>query len=178
MKRAKIDVVLKTDGASRAAALPAPIREAVMQAVRVHRESPGALLPILHAVQDALGYVPPESIAVIAHELNISRAEVHGVVTFYHHFRSTAPGRHTLRICRAEACQALGARALEKHAKASLGIDFHETTDDGAITLEPVYCLGNCGLGPSVLVDHDELHGRVNAQVFDEIVSAARTPHE
>jgi len=174
MKRAKINVVLKADGASKAAALPAPMREAVLGAVQTHRETPGALLPILHAVQDSLGYVPPESLAVIAHELNLSRAEVHGVVTFYHHFRNAPAGRHIVRICRAEACQALGARALESHAKQALGIDFHETTADGAVTLEPVYCLGNCGCGPSVLIDHDELHGRVTKAAFDELVKAAR----
>ena len=174
MKRARIDAVLKSDGAGRAANLPAPLRAAVQEALAAHRDVPGALLPILHAVQDALGYVPPESLAVIAHELNLTRAEVHGVVTFYHHFRSTPPGRHVVRICRAEACQARGARALEAHAKQSLGIDFHETTADGAVTLEPVYCLGNCGCGPSVLVDHDELHGRVDAARFDAIVGAAR----
>jgi formate dehydrogenase subunit gamma len=175
MKRSRIDIVLKADGASLAAALPAPMREAVSQAVHAHRETPGALLPILHAVQDALGYVPPEALALIAYELNVSRAEVYGVVTFYHHFRSTPPGRHILRICRAEACQALGARALEAHAKATLGIDFHETTGDGAVTLEPVYCLGNCGCGPSVLIDRDDLHGRVTNAVFDDLVRMART---
>ncbi len=145
-----------------------------MQALQAHRDAPGALLPILHAVQGALGYVPPESLPLIAHELNLTRAEVHGVVTFYHHFRNTPPGRHIVRICRAEACQALGARSLEAHAKKSLGIDFHETTADGAVTLEPVYCLGNCGCGPSILVDDDELHARVTPQAFDELVRAAR----
>jgi len=111
---------------------------------------------------------------VIAHELNLTRAEVYGVVTFYHHFRDKPPGRAVVQICRAEACQALGARALEAHAKRTLGIDFHETTADGAITLEPVYCLGNCGCGPSVLVDNDELHARVTPAAFDELVKAAR----
>ncbi len=154
--------------------LPAATREAVTRAVDAHRARAGALLPILHAVQDALGYVPPESLPLIAHELNLSRAEVHGVVSFYHHFRSTPPGRHIVRLCRAEACQALGARALEAHAKQALGIGFHETTSDGAITLEPVYCLGNCGCGPSLLVDHDELHGRVTPQAFDELVARKR----
>jgi formate dehydrogenase subunit gamma len=146
----------------------------VITAIDANRHKPGALLPILHAVQDALGYVPPESLAVIAHELNLTRAEVYGVVTFYHHFRDKPPGRAVVQICRAEACQALGARALEAHAKRALGIDFHETTADGAITLEPVYCLGNCGCGPSVLVDNDELHARVTPAAFDELVKAAR----
>jgi formate dehydrogenase subunit gamma len=152
-----------------------PIRETVMQAIASNRDKPGALLPVLHAVQNVLGYVPPESIALIANELNLTRAEVYGVVTFYHHFRSTPPGRRVMQICRAEACQALGARALEAHAKRMLGIDFHETTTDGAITLEPVYCLGNCGCGPSVLVGDDELHARVTPAAFDELVKAARS---
>lgn len=173
MKPTKIDVVVES-GSRRAPTLPAPMRDAVAQAIAAHRDRPGALLPILHAVQDALGYVPPESLTTIAHELNLTRAEVHGVVTFYHHFRDTPPGRRIVRICRAEACQALGARALEAHAKQVLGIDFHETTSDGSITLEPVYCLGNCGCGPSVLVGHDELHARVTPAVFDELVEAAR----
>ena len=149
-------------------------REAVQAALAANREREGALLPILHAVQDALGFVPPATLALIAHELNLSRAEVHGVVSFYHHFRDTPPGRHVVRICRAEACQALGARALEAHAKQSLGIDFHQTTADGAITLEPVYCLGNCGCGPSVLIDADQLHARVTPESFDALMQRAK----
>ncbi|MGH8122905.1 MAG: formate dehydrogenase subunit gamma [Rudaea sp.] len=157
-------------------ALPADVRERVLAAIHQWRDVPGALLPILHAVQDALGYVPPDSLPLIAHELNQTRADVHGVVSFYHHFRNTPPGRQIVRICRAEACQALGARALEAHAKQTLGIDFHETTSDGAITLEAVYCLGNCGCGPSVLVGADELHGRVTPAAFDDLVKTARAP--
>ena len=173
MKPAKINVVV--DGAKRKVPdLPAPLRQSVMQAIAANRAQPGALLPILHAVQDALGYVPPDSLALIANELNITRAEVHGVVTFYHHFRNAPPGRKVVSICRAEACQARGARALEAHAKKTLGIDFHETTTDGAITLEAVYCLGNCGCGPSVLVGNDELHAQVTPALFDELVKTAR----
>jgi formate dehydrogenase subunit gamma len=157
-----------------AASLAPAVETAVQIAFLVNRSKPGALLPILHAVQDKLGYVPPESVPVIAHELNLTRAEVHGVVSFYHHFRTTPPGRTIVQLCRAEACQALGARALEAHAKQVLGIDFHETTADGAITLEPVYCLGNCGCGPSVLVGVDELHARVTPEVFDELVRGLR----
>ena len=151
------------------------MRQAVMHAIDANRMTAGALLPILHAVQDALGYIPSESLPLIAHELNLTRAEVYGMLTFYHHFRSTPPGRAVVRICRAEACQALGARALEAHAKRTLGIDFHQTTRDGAITLEPVYCLGNCGCGPSVLIGHDELHARVTPEAFDALVKSART---
>lgn len=152
-----------------------PETAAIVRAVVAERaEMPGALLPILHGVQDALGYIPEDAVPLIAHELNISRAEVHGVISFYHHFRTHPAGRHVVRICRAEACQSLGARALEAHAKKTLGIDFHETTADGAITLEAVYCLGNCGCGPSVLVDADELHARMTPEAFDALVARAR----
>jgi formate dehydrogenase subunit gamma len=146
----------------------------VEAALAAHRERPGALLPILHAIQDALGWIPPAALPSVAGALNRTRAEVHGVVSFYPHFRVGRPGRHVVRLCRAEACQALGARALESHAKRTLGIDFHQTTADGAITLEPVYCLGNCGCGPSLLLDDDGLHARVTPDAFDAIVRAAR----
>ena len=148
--------------------------EAVQAAIAAHHERPGALLPILHAVQDALGHVPPAALPPIAHALNLTRAEVHGVVSFYHHFRATPPGRHVVRLCRAEACQARGARALEAHAKQSLGIDFGATSADGAVTLEAVYCLGNCGCGPSLLVDVDELHANVTPARFDALLCALR----
>ncbi|NDE35286.1 MAG: formate dehydrogenase subunit gamma [Gammaproteobacteria bacterium] len=138
------------------------------------KTKPGALLPILHAIQDALGYVPPDSVSLIADELNLSRAEVHGVISFYHYFRSTPPGRHTVYICRAEACQAMGSEALEAHAKAALGIDYHENTCDGAITLEPVYCLGNCACSPSIMVDK-KVHGRVSPERFDDIMDSTRS---
>ena len=154
--------------------LPPETSAKVRAAIDAHRDLPGALLPVLHAVQDSVGYVPADAVPLIAHELNLSRAEVHGVISFYHHFRTHPVGRHVVRICRAEACQALGARALEAHAKQTLGIDFHETTKDGAITLEAVYCLGNCGCGPSVLVDPDELHARVTPETFDALVGAMR----
>lgn len=139
------------------------------------KEMPGALMPILHGVQDALGYVPKDAVPVIASALNLSIAEVHGVVTFYHYFRTEPSGRHIVHLCRAEACQAVGAAQLEAHAKRALGIDFHHTTADGAITLEPVYCLGNCALGPSVMID-DQLQGRVTPARFDELMAAAKRP--
>lgn len=131
---------------------------------------PGALLPILHALQERFGYIDPAAVPLVAEALNLSRAEVHGVVTFYHDFRSTPSGRHTVRICRAEACQSMGADRLVEHAKRRLGIGFHETTADGGITLEPVFCLGNCALSPAVMVD-DNLHGRVDAAGFDRLVA-------
>lgn len=132
---------------------------------------PGALLPVLHALQDELGYIPSSTVPTIAQALNLSRAEVHGVISFYHFFRSEPAGNKTVYICRAESCQAMGSAALEAHAKASLGIDYHQTTADGAISLEPVYCLGNCACSPSVMVD-GELHSRVTTTQFDELVKA------
>jgi formate dehydrogenase subunit gamma len=134
---------------------------------------PGALMPILHAVQHALGHVPKDSVPLIAKEMNLSMAEVHGVLTFYHYFRKEPGGRHVVHLCRAEACQAVGAVELESHAKRSLGIDFHGTTADGAISLEPVYCLGNCALGPAIMID-DQLQGRVSPGRFDELMGRAR----
>lgn len=145
----------------------------LQSAVDAHASLPGALLPMLHAIQDEFGHVPDQAVPVIARSLNLSRAEVHGVITFYHHFRSHAPGRHVVQVCRAEACQAVGAVALEAHAKKCLGIDFHETTADGAVTLEAVYCLGNCAVGPSLRVD-DDIVGRVTPERFDEIVAELR----
>jgi formate dehydrogenase subunit gamma len=143
-------------------------REAVLRVVAGLRTRPGPLLEILHGVQNELGFIPPAAVPLLAAELNLSRAEVHGVVTFYHHFRSSAPGRHTLRLCQAEACQSMGGQALAAHIKARLGVDFHETTADGTYTLEPVYCLGNCALSPALMVD-EELVGRVTPERFDSL---------
>lgn len=132
-----------------------------------------ALLPILHGIQDALGWVPPEATPLIAQALNLSRAEVHGVTTFYHHFRTAPPGRHVLQVCRAEACQAMGGDALTAHAKATLGIDDHQTSADGTVTLEPVYCLGNCACAPSVRIG-DAIHGRLDRQRLDALLAELR----
>ena len=153
--------------------LSAAERSAVLDACGRLKALPGALLPILHAVQEALKFVPKDAVPLIARELNLSVAEVHGVVTFYHYFLQERPGRHVVHLCRAEACQALGSVALEAHAKAALGVEFHGTTKDGAITLEPVYCLGNCALGPSIMIDQ-QLHGRVTAERFDALVTQSR----
>ena len=157
----------------RASSLSASDRMAVLDSCARLKSLPGALLPILHDVQGVLGYVPKDAVALIAHELNLSRAEIHGVISFYHYFRTEKPGRHVLQLCRAEACQALGAAHLEAHAKHALGVDFHGTTADGAITLEAVYCLGNCALGPSAMID-DRLQGRVTPERFDALVASAR----
>ena len=130
---------------------------------------PGALLPILHAIQDELGYVPESAVPIVANVLNLSRADVHGVVTFYHFFRTRPPGQRTLYLCRAEACQSMGARELERHVKEKLNVDFHETTADGRFSLEPVYCLGNCACSPAVMIDED-VHGRMTPERLDALL--------
>jgi len=132
-------------------------------------ELPGPLLPVLHAIQDEFGYVAPGGVPHIARALNITRAEVHGVISFYHMIRTEPPGKRVVYLCRAESCQAAGGGALELHAKQALGIDFHQTTADGEVSLEPVYCLGNCVCSPSVMVD-DKLYSLVDADKFDEIL--------
>src|ERR1700688_494428 len=114
--------------------LPQAEREAVLEAGRANAQLQGALLPVLHAIQERLGWVPPRTVPLVAFELNLSRADVHGVLTFYHYFRQTKPGRKVIYLCRAEACQAVGAVALEAHAKRVLGVDFHGTSADGSCT--------------------------------------------
>jgi formate dehydrogenase subunit gamma len=144
------------------------------QAIEPLRNTPGALLPMLHRIQDDLGWIPPEATPMLAEALNLSRAEVHGVISFYHHFRTTAPGRHVVQICRAEACQAMGSEALEAHAKACLDTDYGHTSADGAVTLEAVYCLGNCACSPAIRVD-ERILGRMDAARFDALVAELRT---
>jgi formate dehydrogenase subunit gamma len=150
------------------------IDEVTASALRSAGPRADALLPVLHAIQDRLGYVPPRILPDIARALNLSRAEVHGVVSFYHHFRNAPPGAHVMRLCLAEACQAAGAETLRDHARRRLDVQPGQTTSDDAITLEAVYCLGNCACGPSVMVD-DDLHGRVSTERFDAIVRRLRT---
>ena len=133
----------------------------------------GGLLPLLHAIQDDIGYVPEACYLPISKALALSVAEVHGVVTFYHHFQRHPVGRHVLQVCRAESCQAMGSEKLEAHIKSTLGIDYHETTKDGAITLLPVYCLGNCACSPAVMMG-EEVIGRVDAEKVAELISEAR----
>ncbi len=153
------------------------LRETIEGIVRRFEGVPGPLLAVLHGVQDLLGHVPAAAIPLIAEGLNLSRAEVHGVVTFYHHFRDRPAGRHVLRVCRAEACQAMGGVALGEHARRRLGVDFEETTADGGVTLQAVYCLGNCACSPAVMLD-GELHGRVTSQQLDVLLEglAERKP--
>lgn len=134
-----------------------------------HVNIEGAALPLLHALQAAFGCVPLAAEPLVASALNISRAEVHGVITFYHEFRRTVPGRHVLRVCRAEACQAVGADAVGAHVRSALAVDWHETTADGAVTLEPVFCLGLCATGPSALLDGKPV-GRLNPAKVDRML--------
>ena len=137
------------------------------------KERPGALMLILHEVQDRFGYVPREGVPIIADALNLSRAEVHGVVTFYHDFRHAPPGRNVIRLCRAESCQAMGAVALARHVKRRLGVEFGETTATATSRSRPVYCLGNCACSPAMMLN-DELYGRVSPARFDERCSERR----
>lgn len=150
-------------------------KQATAHAIDACRGVPGAMLPVLHTIQDALGFIPPEAVDEIADGLNLSRADVHGVITFYHDFRSAPPGRHVLRVCRAEACQAMGGAAIEARVRQRLGIDWHETTADGAVTLEPTYCLGLCACAPGLMLD-GELHGRLDVAHVDSLLDGLREP--
>jgi formate dehydrogenase subunit gamma len=142
----------------------------IRELAEARASQPGALLPILHAIQDEFGYIPESAVSIVARVLNVSRADVHGVVTFYHFFRTHPPGERTVYLCRAEACQSMGARDLERRVREKLGVDFHETTADGRFSLEPVYCLGNCACSPALMID-DTVHGRVTPERLDELLS-------
>lgn len=135
-----------------------------------HRDVPGGLLPALHAVQDALGHVPQAAVPILARALNRSRAEVHGVITYYHHFRTAPPGRAVVQICSAEACLACGAQALMDQAQRRLGCAPGRTRADGAVTLEAVYCLGLCAASPAVQIDQS-LHARVTPEQLDRLLA-------
>ena len=150
--------------------LPPADGDVVRRIVAQHKERPGPLLEVLHAIQAALGFIPAGAVPLVAEGLNLSRAEVHGVVTFYHYFRHTRPGKHTLSLCQAESCQAMGSEALALHARSRLGVDFHETTPDGKFSLEPIYCLGNCACSPAVMLD-GRLYGRVTPEALDALIA-------
>jgi len=149
------------------------VGERTLAIVREMKGLEGPLLPILHEIQDEFGYVPQECLPVIARELNLSRAEVHGVVSFYHDYRDHPAGRHVLKLCRAEACQSMGGDDLAERVKALLGIDFHQTTLDGAVTLEPVYCLGLCSCAPAAMLD-GAVHGRLDIDGAKDLIAEAR----
>lgn len=141
----------------------------VAGAVSKYANRPGGLMPLLHEINASLGYIPKENVTDIARGLGLSRAEVHGVISFYHDFHDHLRGRTTVQVCRAEACQAMGSRQLETHVKKRLGIDYGETTLDGRFSLEPVYCLGNCACSPSIRIN-DDTYARVDSARFDEIL--------
>jgi formate dehydrogenase subunit gamma len=134
---------------------------------------PGDLLPVLHAIQDAIGFIPAESVADIAGAFNLSRAEVHGVITFYHHFRTTPAAKHAIQICRAEACQSMGAEQLLAHAEKALGCRLHAKSADDSFSLEPVYCLGQCATSPAIMIG-DAVHARVTPARFDRLIALAK----
>lgn len=154
---------------------PSDALATVRSVLERHANEPGALLPILHDVQDALGHIPADLVPAIAKGLNLSRAEVHGVVTYYHHFRTEPAGRTVVQVCRAESCQACGADALMAHAEKVLGCASHHTRADGVYTLEPVYCLGMCALSPAIMVG-EKLYARVTPEKFDRVVAALGAP--
>lgn len=147
-----------------------PPTDAAILDVIAHRQShEGPLLPMFHDLQEAFGHVPPSAIPLIADALNISRAEVHGVMSFYHDFKDAPSGRHVVKICRAEACQAVGANDLAEATLAKLGVDWHGTTANGAVTIEPVYCLGLCACGPAAMVD-GKVIGRLDTDRMTQIL--------
>ena len=131
----------------------------------------GALLPILHAIQEKFGFIPSETVRIIADELNLSRAEVHGVISYYHHFRDTAPGKNVIQVCMAESCQSMGAEALASHVEKKVGCGMHQTTSNGQVTLEPVYCLGLCAQSPAIMIN-EQLHAKMTPQKFDALLAA------
>ena len=153
----------------------ANLERCVATAVARMRGEPGPLIEILHSVQHEIGFVPPEAIPLIADALNLSRAEVHGVVSFYHHFRDRPAGQHTLKLCRAEACQAMRSDALADYAKRRLQLDFGQTREDGKVTLEAVYCLGNCACAPSAMID-GQLRGRFDEETLSDCLDAWGVP--
>ncbi|MBS4010920.1 MAG: formate dehydrogenase subunit gamma [Roseovarius sp.] len=149
---------------------PAP--DDITLILAAHLDLEGPLLPILHAMQAAFGYIPEAAHRPIAEALNISRAELHGVISFYHDFRANPAGRHVLKICRAEACQAVGGAVLAEATLAKLGLAWHGTTANGAVTVEPVYCLGLCACAPAAMLD-DRVVGRVDAARLDALLAEA-----
>lgn len=144
---------------------------AIESIVLQYQDTPGGLMPALWAIQNSFGYIAPDWIAVIANGLNLSRAEVHGVISFYHDFKTQAAPDHRVQICRAEACQAMGGRKLQQAAQQVLGIGFDEVSDDNKVGLESVYCLGLCACGPAMMVN-GELHGRVDQQKLQRLLAS------
>lgn len=150
--------------------MSAPFDKAVVgDVIESHDARPELLIQILHGVRDRLGWIPAEAIRQLAEALNLSRADVHGVVSYYHDFRTEPPGKHVIKVCQAEACQAMGSRELTAHAERTLGVEMNTSSPD--VTLEPVFCLGNCACSPSIMID-GKTHGRVDNSRFDALVDA------
>lgn len=149
------------------------ITSRVEEILNNHKGMEGAMLPILHAIQAEFGYVPQDALPLIAQELALSKAEVHGVMSFYHDFREHPAGKHVVKLCRAESCKSVGADRVAAHAQKAMGIEWHETTADGRITLEPVFCLGLCACGPAAIID-GKLVGRVNEAKIDALIGGLK----
>ncbi|CAN5326303.1 formate dehydrogenase subunit gamma [soil metagenome] len=152
---------------------PPPAASRAVPIIEMLKGREGPLLPILHAIQEEFGFVPPETLPLIAEALNISRADVHGVVTFYHDYREKPAGRHVLKVCRAEACQSMGGDQIAASLQTLLGVKFHETAKDGSVTLEPVYCLGLCACAPAAMLDGAVI-GRLDASKLNDIAEQVR----
>ncbi|WP_113911464.1 formate dehydrogenase subunit gamma [Roseovarius dicentrarchi] len=151
---------------------PAPADPDIQALIADHLHLEGPLLPILHAIQAAFGHIPQTAVPLIAVALNITKAEVHGVMSFYHDFREVPAGRHVVRICRAEACQSMGGTALAEGALAELGVAWHGTTPNGNVTIEPVYCLGLCACAPAAMID-GKVVGRLDAARMSKLLKEA-----
>ncbi|MEK9686275.1 MAG: formate dehydrogenase subunit gamma [Methylophilaceae bacterium] len=137
--------------------------------IEKYKSLPGGLLPLMHAIQDELGYIPEETYPLISQEMSLSVAEIHGFVSFYHHFRTKKTGKNIIQVCRAESCQAMNSKSIEIYLKDKLGIDYHEMTEDQKFSLEPVYCLGNCACSPSIMIN-DDVYGRVDKEKIDKLI--------
>jgi len=155
--------------------LEAPELKTVSRLLPEFKDMPGGLLPLLHAVQEALGFIPTSAVPLVAEAMNLSRAEVHGVITYYHFFRSKAPGKHVVQVCRAEACQACGGQQLLSDIEQALGCKLHETSADGQFSIEPVYCLGLCASSPAVQID-DKLYARMDTDKLQRVVAELGSP--
>ncbi|MCB6184190.1 formate dehydrogenase subunit gamma [Leeia sp. TBRC 13508] len=142
---------------------------AVASVLSSRKDEPGALLPVLHDIQHILGFIPEAAISDIAFAMNRSKAEIHGVISFYHDFRLAPPAKHELRLCRAEACQSMGSDALAAHVHSCTGVDDHGVTADGQLSVRPVYCLGACATAPAMLLD-DKLYARVSKEKLDSLL--------
>ncbi len=160
----------RTEGMSGAHAVTGWDDDEAVSIIKSQAHLEGALLPMLHALQERFGYVDRRAIPTLADVLNVSQAEVHGTITFYHDFRSEPAGRHVIKICRAEACQSMGCNALIDHLADAHGLPLGKTTPDRSLTVEAVFCLGNCALAPAALVGEDRLIGRLDTQKLDNLV--------